>query len=76
MSPELLPRTPDPFTLGSYSVVPVGASSSDYDVVAEPIEDRICFAGEATSRAYPGTVHGAYLSGISAADAIRALTNG
>ena len=44
----------DPFTLGSYSVVPVGASSSDYDVVAEPIEDRIFFAGEATSRAYPG----------------------
>ncbi|MGL5192473.1 MAG: FAD-dependent oxidoreductase, partial [Chroococcales cyanobacterium] len=54
----------DPFAFGSYSHIAVGGESGDRDILAEPIGDRLFFAGEATSRAYPATVHGAYLSGI------------
>ncbi len=53
----------DPFTFGSYSYIRPGASGEDYDALAEPIGDRIFFAGEATSRTYAATVHGAFLSG-------------
>jgi len=53
----------DPFTLGAYSSIPPRASGKDYDTLAEPIGDRVFFAGEATSRTYPATVHGAFLSG-------------
>ncbi|MCT7974555.1 FAD-dependent oxidoreductase [Laspinema olomoucense] len=54
----------DPFTFGSYSHIAVGGESGDRDILAEPIGDRLFFAGEATSSDYPATVHGAYLSGI------------
>lgn len=57
----------DPFAFGSYSYIPVGGDSSDRDLLAEPVNQRLFFAGEATSREYPSTVHGAYLSGIRAA---------
>jgi len=60
----------DPFALGSYSVVPVGGTSGAFDGLAEP-EGRIHFAGEATSREYRGTVHGAWLSGERAAREVR-----
>lgn len=60
----------DPFTLGSYSSVPVGASFADYDELARPVGGRLLFAGEATNRGYPATVHGAYLSGLREADRI------
>lgn len=56
----------DPFALGSYSVVPPGGTSEDFDALAAPA-GRLHFAGEATSRAHRGTVHGAYLSGLRAA---------
>lgn len=54
----------DPFAGGSYSYTPVGASSEDYEQMAEPVSDRLFFAGEATHREYPATVHGAFLSGL------------
>jgi monoamine oxidase len=53
----------DPFSLGAYSSIPPGANGKDYDTLAEPVGDRVFFAGEATSRSYPATVHGAFLSG-------------
>jgi len=53
----------DPFTLGAYSSIPPRASGKDYDTLAAPVGDRVFFAGEATSRTYPATVHGAFLSG-------------
>lgn len=58
----------DPFALGAYSHVPPFASGEDHDALAEPVDDVLFFAGEATSRDYPSTVHGAYLSGVRAAD--------
>jgi monoamine oxidase len=53
----------DPFTLGAYSSIPPRSSGKDYDTLAAPVGDRVFFAGEATSRIYPATVHGAFLSG-------------
>lgn len=63
----------DAFARGSYSHVPVGATPEDYDALAEPVEGRLFFAGEATSREYPATVHGALLSGLREARRIAGL---
>ena len=60
----------DPFSFGAYSHIPPFASGDDYDALAEPVDDVLFFAGEATSREYPSTVHGAYLSGVRAAEEI------
>jgi monoamine oxidase len=59
----------DPFSLGSYSFIGVGASLADRDALAAP-EGRRFFAGEACSHDHAGTVHGAYTSGEAAANAV------
>lgn len=48
---------------GSYSFIRAGSSSADRDALAEPVGQRLYFAGEATHRDHASTVHGAYLSG-------------
>lgn len=58
----------DPFSFGAYSHIPPNASGDDYDALAEPVDEVLFFAGEATSQEYPSTVHGAYLSGVRAAE--------
>lgn len=71
--PEAMIRTKwtsDPFSRGSYSYIPVGTPAKARDVLAQTVGERVFFAGEATSRDYPATVHGAFLSGIRAAQQI------
>lgn len=60
----------DPFAYGSYSYPAVGSSIEDYKNIASPVENKLFFAGEATSLTDPSTVTGAYLSGIAAAELI------
>lgn len=59
-----------PFAQGSYSYLPVGASENDCDKLAEPVLEKLFFAGEATNYKMIGTVHGAYLSGLHTAKLI------
>jgi monoamine oxidase len=57
----------DPFARGSGSFLRPGATTADREALARPLEDRVFFAGEHTSADRPGTVAGAYASGIRAA---------
>lgn len=60
----------DPSSLGSYSYDTVGKPHDLYERLRLPV-DNLFFAGEATSMSYPGTVHGAFSTGIMAADGCR-----
>lgn len=63
-----------PHALGSYSyALPGGAGARR--ILAEPIDDRLFFAGEATSALSYATVHGAYQSGLDTAKQIIAISN-
>ena len=57
----------DPFARGSYSFNAIGSSNSDRKALGQAEADRLHFAGEAVSHQYPGTVHGALISGREAA---------
>lgn len=61
----------DPFARGAYSFVAAGATPADRVALATPLGRAVFFAGEATHTGYPSTVHGAYLSGVAAAKAVR-----
>ncbi|MGB3374365.1 MAG: FAD-dependent oxidoreductase, partial [Microbacterium sp.] len=60
----------DPYSFGSVSYLPAGADPQQRDTLAETIQDRLFFAGEATDATNPGTVLGAVDSGHSAALAL------
>ncbi|MFS4505891.1 FAD-dependent oxidoreductase [Clavibacter sp. Sh2141] len=60
----------DPFARGSGSFLRPGATRADREALARPVDDRVFFAGEATSADRPGTVAGAYASGLRAADEV------
>ena len=53
------------------SYVPVGSKQSVRRQIGMPVENRLFFAGEATSQFFPSTVHGAFLSGVRAAYEIK-----
>jgi monoamine oxidase len=57
----------DPYAHGSYSYALPG-HAGDRAVWAEPLDGRIFFAGEAVSAHDFSTTHGAYLSGLGAAE--------
>lgn len=57
----------DPFSRGSYSAARPG-HADDRAVWAAPLDERIFFAGEAASLDQFSTTHGAYLTGIAAAE--------
>jgi len=66
----------DPFSRGSYSYALPGKADCRV-ALAAPVEDRLFFAGEACSQEDYSTAHGAYRTGIVAADqAIAALRLG
>ena len=58
----------DPWSRGSYSYALPGRAD-DRAVLAAPVDDRLFFAGEACSPNFFSTAHGAWLSGITAAEA-------
>ncbi|MCU0268117.1 MAG: FAD-dependent oxidoreductase [Acidimicrobiales bacterium] len=62
----------DPWSLGSYSYLRVGADPEDRRTLAAPVADTLFFAGEATASSNPGTVHGAVSSGRRAAEEVLA----
>ncbi|CAO2812851.1 unnamed protein product [Amaranthus hypochondriacus] len=57
-------------SLGSYSYDTVGKPHDLYERLRVPV-DNLFFAGEATSSSYPGSVHGAYSTGLQAAEDCR-----
>ena len=60
--------TTDPFARGSYSYNVYGSTPEMRAALAAPLNGRVFFAGEATDKACFGTAHGAYLSGLRAAN--------
>ncbi|KAF8822404.1 hypothetical protein IE077_003831 [Cardiosporidium cionae] len=60
----------DPHFRGSFTVVPCGATLECMDALAEPVNDRLFFAGESTCKEHIGTASGAYYSGIREAAAL------
>jgi monoamine oxidase len=65
----------DPFSYGSYSFLPVGATPAMRQHLAAPLGQQVFFAGEATHPDYAGTAHGAYLSGLVVAKAVLTTQN-
>ena len=62
----------DPFAQGSYSYALPGHADARATLAA-PADGRLVFAGEACSRHDFTTAHGAYLTGIEAAEEVLAL---
>jgi monoamine oxidase/CRP-like cAMP-binding protein len=65
-APEHVSRTAwstDPFAHGAYTCIGVDSSSKDIGTLAEPVGDRLFFAGEGTNPYHWGCVHSAYESG-------------
>lgn len=56
----------DPWIRGAYSAARPG-KADQRGKLAEPVDDRLFFAGEAVSKEFFATAHGAYLSGIDVA---------
>jgi monoamine oxidase len=58
----------DPFARGSYSYARIGRSGARA-ALAAPVDERLFFAGEACSLDSYSTAHGAYRTGVTAAEA-------
>ncbi|HWA44873.1 MAG TPA: NAD(P)/FAD-dependent oxidoreductase [Hypericibacter adhaerens] len=59
----------DPWVKGSYSAAQPGQGHQRAEL-ARALEDRLFFAGEATSTEFHATAHGAYITGIDTAKAV------
>ncbi len=60
----------DPETLGAYAYPTPGSRPSQFDDLAEPVAGSLLLAGEHTIFDYAGTTHGAYMTGLRAAELI------
>ncbi|XP_064630026.1 spermine oxidase-like [Lineus longissimus] len=65
----------NPYTRGSYSFIPVGASIEDIEHLQEPLvningKPNVLFAGEATHTSFYSSTHGALLTGQREAETI------
>jgi monoamine oxidase len=58
----------DPWSRGAYSSLAPGSTPRDRRSLAAPVHERLLLAGEACSVESPAMVHGAYRSGVGAAD--------
>jgi monoamine oxidase len=65
----------DPWVAGCYAAARVGRYAARTEL-AQPVDDRLYFAGEAAHDRYMGDVHGAHLSGEAAADTALAVVRG
>ncbi|MDR6905279.1 putative NAD/FAD-dependent oxidoreductase [Agromyces sp. 3263] len=63
----------DPFARGAFSYDAVGTTPRLRESLAEPVGDRLWFAGEACSADAPGTLTGARDSGLAAAAQVARL---
>jgi polyamine oxidase len=54
----------DPYARGAYTHIPPGAAPGDVDLLGEPVNGRMLFAGEHTQSARLGYADGAMSSGI------------
>ena len=59
----------DPFARGSYSYALPGKADCR-SVLADPVDGRLFFAGEACSKGDFSTAHGGFLTGVAAADQV------
>lgn len=62
----------EPWIGGSYSHARIG-HAGQREVLAEAVDDRLFFAGEACSRRDFSAAHGAYATGVAAAERVLAL---
>mmetsp|Transcript_45240 Transcript_45240/g.175652 ORF Transcript_45240/g.175652 Transcript_45240/m.175652 type:complete len:179 (-) Transcript_45240:2588-3124(-) len=65
----------DTFARGSFPFVPVNASPEDFNIMSDPVAERIFFAGDGTTTLFPGSVRGAFASGRREAKRIAELYN-
>ena len=64
----------NPLSLGAYPHLAPGVDLSDCSIIASTIDNKVFFAGDATSEKYMATAHGAYISGVDAAEKIMRLS--
>lgn len=64
----------DPFSMGAYSYLGLRAQGHEHSHFSKDLHPRIIMAGEHTHATDPGTMHGAYWSGMRAAEQILAQT--
>lgn len=62
--------TNSPLSRGAYTYWAVNSNPNDMNAFGQLVNGTLTFAGEHTSAQYPGTVHGAYLSGRRAAQTV------
>ena len=58
------------FSKGAYSFAGVGSKPRDFESFVDPVGGVLFFAGEHTDVDFRGTVHGAHLSGLRAANQV------